>query len=69
LGELIGSSHALGDFEYEPAESGETDSPKKHYRDHRLPLLFTGWLRLYRAIASNKLLKANRRLKFIVLLR
>ena len=39
---LIGSSHPLGDFEHEPAESGETDPPKKHHRDHRLPLLFTG---------------------------
>jgi hypothetical protein len=42
VGELIGASHPLGDFEHEPAECGETDPPEKHHSDHHLPLLFTG---------------------------
>ena len=33
------SSHALGDFEDEPAERGEADAPEKYDRDHSL-LLF-----------------------------
>jgi hypothetical protein len=35
-------SHPLGDFEDEPAETGEAQAPKKHHSDHRLdPMFFT----------------------------
>jgi hypothetical protein len=32
--------HSLGDFEDEPAQTGETQAPKNHDRDHRLDPCF-----------------------------
>jgi hypothetical protein len=40
------SSHPLGDFEDEPAQTGEAQAPKNHHHDHRLDLSF------YRMITS-----------------
>jgi hypothetical protein len=32
--------HSLGDFEDEPAQTGETQAPENHDRDHRLDPYF-----------------------------
>ena len=55
--------HPFGDFEDEPAETGEAQTPKNHDRDHYLTPAFYRMIASYRAHASNKLLKAIRRLE------
>jgi hypothetical protein len=40
VGRPIRPSHPLGDFEDEPAENGEAQTPKKHHDDHRQALYF-----------------------------
>jgi hypothetical protein len=40
------ASHALGDFEDEPAQGGEAETPEKHHGNHRLDSYF------YRMIAN-----------------
>jgi hypothetical protein len=35
------ASHPLGNFEDEPAETGEAQTPKNHDRDHRLDPYFS----------------------------
>jgi hypothetical protein len=35
VGRLSRPSHPLGDFEDQPAKSGEAQAPKKHHNDHR----------------------------------
>jgi hypothetical protein len=55
-------THPLGDFEDEPAEGGEANAQEKHERHPRLPLLFLqDKCALSRSLASNKLLRSNRR--------
>jgi hypothetical protein len=55
-------SHPFGDFKDKPAQRSEADAPEKHDRPSpSLSTFLQGAYALSRSMASNKLLRSNRR--------